>query len=359
MFICLLQVLASKAVDICFFKPSHKRTLKEKQIEQHQEAKKRRVDCSPPKPKLNPRVVYKQFFKCNPDAAIFSILPGFSQPCRSLQDSSPVVEPNLPIPLHRLYDARNATLTDVDLKQQCAKVFEEIEVTKEEADFLQKATINQSQCLTWHEYRKGQITASHFYDVCRHIRSSRIYPTSIVKKIMQYYSSTENVVAMKWGREKEDRGRQDYVTFNEAKHEMFVVHQCGLVIDPKFPFLGASPDGMVCCSCCGKGVLEIKCPFKYRDYSPTDDQALSDSKYCLKKSPNGNIHLSSKHKYYYQVQGKIALCNTIYCDFVCWTEKGLFIERIKRDEDLITTMLPQLKQFFLNYLLPELLTHNL
>ena len=140
---------------------------------------------------------------------------------------------------------------------------------------------------------------------------------------------------------------------------MFVVHQCGLVVDPKYPFLGASPDRMVCCSCCGKGLLEIKCPFKYRDYSPTDDQVLSDSKYCLKRSPNGNIHLSSKHKYYYQVQGQIALCNAIYCDFVCWTEKGLFIERIKRDEDLITTMLPQLKQFFLGYLLPELLTHHL
>ena len=120
-------------------------------------------------------------------------------------------------------------------------MFEEIKVTKEEADFLQKATINQSQCLTWHEYCKGRITASHFHDVCRHIRSSQIYPTSIVKKIMQYYSSTENVVAMKWGREKEDRGHQDYITFNEAKHKMLVVHQCGLVMDPKYPFLGASP----------------------------------------------------------------------------------------------------------------------
>ena len=246
-----------------------------------------------------------------------------------MEDSSTctVVEPNLPFPLHKLYNASNATLTDVDLKQQCAKVFEEIKVTKEEADFLQKATINQSQCLTWHEYRKGRITAFHFYDVCRHVLSSRIYPTSIVKRIMQYYSSTKNVAAMKWGGEKEDGGRKDYVAFTEAKHNcMFVVHQCGLVIDPKYPFLGASPDGIVCCACCGKGVLEIKCPFKYRDYSPTDDLVLSDYKYCLKRSPNGNIHLSSKHKYYYQVQGQIALCSATYCDFVCWTEKGLFIK---------------------------------
>ena len=35
-----------------------------------------------------------------------------------------------------------------------------------------------------------------------------------------------------------------------------------------YPFLGASPDGLVCCSCCGKGLLEIKCPYSIRDRDP-------------------------------------------------------------------------------------------
>ena len=29
--------------------------------------------------------------------------------------------------------------------------------------------------------------------------------------------------------------------------------------------MGASPDGIVQCDCCGKGVVEIKCPFSCRD----------------------------------------------------------------------------------------------
>ena len=355
----MFQVQSSKAVDILFFKLNKKRTLKETQIEQHEETKKRRMNISPPKPKLSPTKVYNALFKCQPDAAIFSILPQFSQPCQRSQDSCLVVEPNLPTTLHSLYDSKYHTLTNPELKQLCSKVFQEIKITKEEAEFLQKATINQSQCLTWYEHRKGRITASHFYDVCRHIQNPRVYPTSIVKKIMQYYSSTENVTALKWGREKEDCARDVYISGIKSSHENFIISQCGLVIDPQNPFLGASPDGMVCCTCCGKGALEIKCPFKYRDLSPTDNQALSDPQYFLKKNTNGDIYLSSNHKYYYQVQGQIALCDVAYCDFVCWTGIDIYVERIKIDEDLIKSMIPQLKQFFLDYLLPELLTNSL
>ncbi|XP_077553350.1 uncharacterized protein LOC144168189 [Haemaphysalis longicornis] len=36
--------------------------------------------------------------------------------------------------------------------------------------------------------------------------------------------------------------------------------------DPKkWQFFAASPDGLVECSCCGRGVLEIKCPCKHRN----------------------------------------------------------------------------------------------
>ena len=112
--------------------------------------------------------------------------------------------------------------------------------------------------------------------------------------------------------------------------------------------------------CCGNGVLEIKCPYKYRSQSPTDEEPLSDKEYCLTKSPStGAVNLSFHHKYYYQVQGQIALCKVDYCDFVCWTEKGAFIERIKRNDDFINTMMiPQLKSFFIEIMLPELLTMN-
>jgi len=41
----------------------------------------------------------------------------------------------------------------------------------------------------------------------------------------------------------------------------------GLVVNPQWPFIGACPDGVIECDCCGRGVLEIKCPYCHRDSS--------------------------------------------------------------------------------------------
>ena len=37
--------------------------------------------------------------------------------------------------------------------------------------------------------------------------------------------------------------------------------ECGLFIHETKQFQRASPDLLVECSCCGKGILEAKCPF--------------------------------------------------------------------------------------------------
>ena len=47
-----------------------------------------------------------------------------------------------------------------------------------------------------------------------------------------------------------------------------------------------------------------------------------------------------------------------FCDFVCWTQKGLFVERIEEEKDYVSKYMPSLRSFFLKYLLPELLTHK-
>ena len=48
-------------------------------------------------------------------------------------------------------------------------------------------------------------------------------------------------------------------------HNSFTISQCGLLLDPTNPFIGTSPDGVVQCTCCGTGVIEIKCPFSCKE----------------------------------------------------------------------------------------------
>ena len=108
-------------------------------------------------------------------------------------------------------------------------------------------------------------------------------------------------------------------------HEDIAVHSCGLVINPAYPYLGATPDGVVLCKCCGEG---IKCTFKYKDISPVDEVALNDKQYFLKRNPSGEIHLSHSHAYYDQVQGQMLVTQSQYHDFVCWTMAYILTQTI-------------------------------
>ena len=50
------------------------------------------------------------------------------------------------------------------------------------------------------------------------------------------------------------------------------------------------------------------------------------------------------------------LCTKLeYIDFVIWTEKGLYIERIFPDEDFWRQNVPKAKEFFFRGILPELI----
>ena len=89
---------------------------------------------------------------------------------------------------------------------------------------------------------------------------------------MQYNPS---IPALKWGRDHEEEAKKAYLR-HMKDHGNFHLKPSGLIINASYPFLGASPDGTTYCICCGDGLLEIKCTYKYRFELPTCDAALSD-----------------------------------------------------------------------------------
>ena len=140
-----------------------------------------------------------------------------------------------------------------------------------------------------------------------------------------------------WGCKHEKTARQIYYTINSVKHHNLQILESGLVINPQWPFTGASPDGVVDCSCCGRGVLKIKCPYCYRESSIT--AAVSeDPKFCLKEIGR-EICLDSTHSYYYQIQTQMFVCDVEYSDFCACTfasdsdKETIHIERIYNNSD--------------------------
>ena len=153
-----------------------------------------------------------------------------------------------------------------------------------------------------------------------------------------------------WGCKHEEQARQKYASIQKGKHNGFSVKECGFFINPKYPHMGASPDGIVKCQCCsGKGALEIKCPFCIKH-----DAAYKAL--CLEKMDNGLYLLKKGHSYYYQVQLQIYLANCDYADFVVWTESGdPHIERIFPDGDFFKEKSEKATVFYKAAVLPELL----
>lgn len=49
-----------------------------------------------------------------------------------------------------------------------------------------------------------------------------------------------------------------------SHHDVVVNPMCGFYVSVEYPFLGASPDGLMEYGSCGSGIIEVKCPFSGR-----------------------------------------------------------------------------------------------
>jgi len=106
------------------------------------------------------------------------------------------------------------------------------------------------------------------------------------------------------------------------------------------------------CDCCGLGSVEVKCPYCVKDGTIKDVQA---KKKDLLEMVQGNLHLAKSHAYYYQVQAQIHALNVKYADFVVWTQKDIFVERIFPDALFWSECLQKANVFFKKCILPELI----
>ena len=71
------------------------------------------------------------------------------------------------------------------------------------------------------------------------------------------------------------------------------------MIDLKYSFMGASPDGLVMCTYCGKGVLEIKCPYSCK--TKLFEERVKEKDFFWKRSEDQHTYkLKHSHSYFYQ-----------------------------------------------------------
>ena len=96
------------------------------------------------------------------------------------------------------------------------------------------------------------------------------------------------------------------------------------VIQP-YPFISISLDLEVICSCHGPGLVEIKCP------ASLIGKVLSIENYHHLELSDFQIKRKRNSEYYFQIQGKTAVAESMYCNFFIFSVRLDFYENFWLD----------------------------
>ncbi|RVE40146.1 hypothetical protein evm_015204 [Chilo suppressalis] len=205
---------------------------------------------------------------------------------------------------------------------------------------VERDTVLQAESALWLELRRCLLTASSFSKVCK--RRCNISSAPLVKSLVYSYS-LDSVTAIEYGKTNEKTAIKQL-----EQQEGIVVQKCGLFIDQKYFFLGASPDGLF-----EEGIVEMKCPYSARNMDV--EQAIIQKKIKFWKIDG---LLNTNHDWYFQIQGQLHISQKNVCLFAVWTGQEFAIKttKITRDDVFWTTkMEPKLVEFYNKCLLPELI----
>ncbi|KAH7982638.1 hypothetical protein HPB52_006218 [Rhipicephalus sanguineus] len=183
--------------------------------------------------------------------------------------------------------------------QTTSGILEKVRTTRESSLTLERDTRQQSRSATWQKERAPRLTASNFGVVlARQQWSSKglqaITASRDLSRVapIRYGISNEPIAAKRYEEVLQNMG-----------HDVTVAH-CGLLVNPAFPWLGASPDRLVYDPAEGSyGVLEIKCPYSLREKK---GEELATATFCSELTDSGP-RLKREDYYYAQLVGQMGV----------------------------------------------------
>lgn len=233
----------------------------------------------------------------------------------------------------------------------CANIFMYYHLlyTCDQCSEIEEKTRGQCKNDNWHRMRKGLLTASLYHQVCCSTDITRT-AASLLKPGLNEECLPQ---AVRFGRMYEDKARNMFIRGHRFRHRQCKVEVPGLVMseDSLCPMLACSPDGIVNCKLCGKFLIEVKCSFKYKCFHPTN--ALKLSKICQEDDDNC-VSMNTSHKYYYQIQGQMAVTGITRSVLVLYTHKGIATVDVNYDEEFWLLCREKLVRFYREAYFPVL-----
>ena len=212
-----------------------------------------------------------------------------------------------------------------ELSSEEAAFLSHLSVDEDKVNTIEVSSREQSESETWKKERTYRFTASSFQLIAKRQRNHE----SFAQSIMHPKPFTSKYVAH--GMKYEPIALKEYEKFMFNRKTPVAVLKSGFVVSEAFPVLGASPDAKVIdfgCSICF-GLAEVKCPHTKFHVNPLE--ACSDPNFFMEKISDTQCRLKRDHAYYGQVQGQMGVTGAKWCDFIVYTSKGIYIERIAFD----------------------------
>lgn len=211
-------------------------------------------------------------------------------------------------------------------------------------DKIQQSTINQRDSESWLEIRKNMITASNFGIVIKRRENSS--KAKLVENIL-YKSNLGNIAAIAHGVENEQLALKQL-----ALQEKVIIEPCGLYVDHEYPYVGATPDGLI-----GHDtIVEVKCPIVA--FKNGLENAIAQNKIQIWKYDNKHdLILNKRSNWYYQIQGQLHVTQKKKCLFAVWSGENtpLKTAMIAKDDSFWENdMKEKIIKFYTNWLLTEI-----
>ncbi len=168
----------------------------------------------------------------------------------------------------------------------------------------------------WRAERAGAITGSRFSEVLGTKQARlRLARQLVFERLSTKPAHEVSSKSLTWGTEVESFARDAYEL--ETGN---IVTRCGFIRHARYPFIGASPDGLVN----HDGIIEMKCPH---------DEAVHIATW-LEGMPDEHIP---------QVQGELFVTGRAWADFISYDPRQaepyrLYVQRVPRDDKYIATL---------------------
>lgn len=162
--------------------------------------------------------------------------------------------------------------------------------------------------------------------------------------------------SLRHGHENEEIAIKSYCDFMRNIGHPVQTFLSGLVVNPDFPHLACSPDRKVIDGSYHPhyGIVEVKCPYSARELTPlaAAEYNKDDKSFPLRKD-KGSLVLKENCAHMIQIQAKMAITGSQWCDYVLYTFKGLHVQRVSFNKKLWEeNIAPSVNIFYIDHFLP-------